>query len=334
MSKTKIVIVGLGGIAQIAHLPVLSKMADVEITGVCDIDKGKTKFIADKYNIKNSYTDYEKMFKELEADCAVVTTPTNLHKDVAVAGIESGFNVLVEKPLVRNAVEGEKILESAKKNKKILMVGMNNRFRPDFMMQRSFISGKELGEVFYIKTGFIRRRSTVEKWALDKSLSGGGVFMDLGIVVLDIALWLLKFPKIKSVSAVNYNRTFKTVEDTSIVFLRFVNGSTVSIEASWSLLRENDMFYCNVYGTEGSTSINPLRIYKKMHGTLVNVTPLKLEKPANIFKRSYEYELQHFFNSVRTGRPVVSDGEEALSRQRIIDTVYKSAKSGKEIFFK
>src|SRR5512146_1134782 len=192
MSKTKVLIVGLGGIAQIAHLPVISKMSEVEIAGVCDIDKGKSKFIADKYNIKHSYSDYEKMFKEVEADCLVVTTPTNLHKDVSIAGIESGLNVLVEKPLVRNAIEGEKILESAKKNKKILMVGMNNRFRPDFMMQRSFISGKELGDVFYIKTGFIRRRSTVEKWALDKSLSGGGVFMDLGIVILDIALWLLK----------------------------------------------------------------------------------------------------------------------------------------------
>jgi predicted dehydrogenase len=334
MSKTKVLIVGLGGIAQVAHLPVLSKMADIEITGVCDINKGKSNFIADKYNVKNRYTDYEKMFKEVEADCAVITTPTSLHKDVSVAGLESKLNVLVEKPLVRNAAEGEKILESAKKNKKILMVGMNNRFRPDFMMQRSFISGKELGEVFYIKTGFIRKRSTVEKWALDKELSGGGVFMDLGIVILDIALWLLKFPKIKSVSAVNYSRKFKSVEDTSIALLRFANGATVSLEASWSLLRENDMFYCNVYGTEGSTSINPLRIYKSMHGTLVNVTPLKIEKPANIFKRSYEYELQHFFNSVRTGSTIISDGEEAIARQRIIDTIYKSAKSGKEIFFK
>lgn len=334
MNKTKVLIVGLGGIAQIAHLPVISKMSDVEITGVCDIDKVKSKTIAEKYNVKNSYSDYEKMFKECEADCLVVTTPTNTHKDISIAGIEAGLNTLVEKPLVRNAPEGEKILEIAKKNKKILMVGMNNRFRPDFMMQRSFISGKELGEVFYIKTGFIRRRSTVEKWSLDKSLSGGGVFMDLGIVILDISLWLLKFPKIKSVSAVNYDRIFKTVEDTSIVFLRFQNGATVSIESSWSLHRENDLFYCNVYGTDGSTSINPLRIYKNMHGTLVNVTPLKLEKPANIFKRSYEYELQHFFNSVRTGSKVISDGDEAISRQRIIDTIYKSAKSGKEISFK
>lgn len=334
MDKTKVLIVGLGGIAQIAHLPVISKMSEAEIAGMCDIDKSKAQNIAAKYNVKYSYSDYQKMFNEVEADCVIVTTPTNLHRDIAIAGIEAGLHVLVEKPLVRNAPEGEKILEAAKKNKKILMVGMNNRFRPDFMMQRSFISGRELGDVFYIKTGFIRRRSTVEKWALDKNQSGGGAFMDLGIVILDIALWLMKFPKIKSVSAINYFHNFKTVEDTSIAFLRFVNGATVSLEASWSLHRENDIFYCNVFGTDGSSSINPLRIYKKMHGTLVNVTPMKLEKPANIFKRSYEYELQHFFNSVKTGSEAVSNGEEAVQRQRIIDTIYRSAKLGKEISFK
>ena len=68
--------------------------------------------------------------------------------------------------------------------------------------------------------------------------------------------------------------------------------------------------------------------------TLVNVTPLKLEKPVNIFKRSYEYELQHFFNSIRTGTDVISDGNEALSVMKITDSIYKSAASGKEIIFK
>ena len=334
MDKLKVSIAGLGGIAQIAHLPIISKMNDVEIAGVCDIDKGKAKTIAQNFNVKNYYTDYETMFKEIDSDCLIVTTPTNLHIDVAVGGLESGMNVLVEKPLSKNIADGEKIVEAAKKNKKQLMVGMNNRFRPDFMMQESFVSSKELGNIFYIKSGFIRKRSTIEEWALDKEQSGGGVIMDFGIVVLDMAMWLMKFPKIKSVSAVNYYHKFKAVEDTSIVFLKFTNGVTVNLESSWTLHREHDIFYSNVFGTEGSSSINPLRIYKRMHGTLVNVTPLKLEKPVNIFKRSYEYELQHFFNSIRTGTDVISDGNEALSVMKITDSIYKSAASGKEIIFK
>jgi predicted dehydrogenase len=334
MNKTKVVIAGLGGIAQIAHLPIISKFGDIEIAAVCDVDRGKSKFIAEKYKVKKYYTDYEKMLKDVESGCMIVATPTSTHRDVAIAGLEAGLNVLVEKPLARNSAEAQKIVDARRKGKNQLMVGMNNRFRPDFMMQRSFVSSNELGEIFYIRAGFVRKRSTVEKWGLDPQQSGGGVFIDLGIVVLDIALWLLKFPKVKSVSAVNYYHKFKTVEDTSLLLIKFENGATVNLESSWTLHRENDVFYCNVFGTEGSSSVNPLRIYKRMHGTLVNVTPVKLEKPANMFIRSYEYELQHFFNSLKPDSEVISNGEEALARQKVTDAIYRSAISGKEVFLK
>lgn len=333
MEKAKVLITGLGGIAQVAHLPVLSKMENVEIAGVCDIDKSKSRTIAQKYNVKNFYTSLEEMLASVPADCLIVTSPTSMHMDQAILGFEKGLNVLVEKPLARNYEEAAKIVEAAKKSKKRLMVGMNNRFRPDIMMQESFVSAKEIGEVFYVKTGFLKKRSTDQKWSVNKNEAGGGVFIDLGIVVLDIALWMLKFPKVKSVSAVNYYHSFKDVEDSSFVFIKFENGSTVSIETSWTLNRENDIFYCNVYGKEGSSSINPLRIYKQMHETLVNVTPIKMEKPANIFKRSYEYEIGHFINSVITGKPALSDGSEALDRMKIVDAVYESARTGKEVLF-
>ena len=327
-------VIGLGGIAQIAHLPILAKMDGVEITAVCDVDKSKSKSIAQKYNVKNYYSDFNTMLKETEADCIVITSPTSMHKEHCIKSMEKGLNVLVEKPLARSYNEASDIVEAAKKSKKKLMVGMNNRFRPDIMMQESFTSAQEIGDIFYIKAGFLKRRSTVETWALNKEEAGGGVFMDLGIVLVDIVLWLLKFPKIKGITAVNYYHSFRTVEDSSFVMLRFANNATVTLETSWTLHREDDLFYCNVFGTEGSTSINPLKIYKRMHGTLVNVTPLKMEKPANIFKRAYEYELNHFINSVRTGSGLVSSGSEALDRMKIVDAVYKSAKLGKEVTFK
>jgi len=334
MEKTRVLISGLGGIAQIAHLPILSKMDNVDIVGVCDIDKSKAKTIAQKYNVKNYYSNFEEMIDSVESDCLMVATPTNFHKGQSIKGLESGLNVLVEKPLARNYNEATDIIEVQKKSKKKLMVGMNNRFRPDIMMQESFISAKELGDIFYIKTGFLKKRSTIENWSVKKEEAGGGVFMDLGIVMLDIALWLMRFPKIKSLTAVNYHHTFKDVEDSSFVLLRFINDSTVTIEVSWTLHREDDLFYCNVYGKEGSAAINPLKIYKHMHNTLVNVTPLKMEKPANIFKRSYEYEISHFINCVRSDTPNLCDGVEALDRMKIVDAVYKSARTGKEVLFK
>ena len=144
----------------------------------------------------------------------------------------------------------------------------------------------------------------------------------------------LPFPQIKSVNAANYYHSFKTVEDSSFAMLRFAGDKTVTIETSWTLLREDDIFYCNVYGTEVSSSINQLKIYKRIRGTLVNITPLKIEKPANIFKRSYEYELRHFINAVRNSTTPISSGSDALERMRIVDAVYKSAKTGREVVFR
>jgi predicted dehydrogenase len=201
-----------------------------------------------------------------------------------------------------------KNIEAAKKNKKQLMVGMNMRFRPDFMMQESFISNGALGEVFYVKVGFTKKRSTVEKWVLDKKLSGGGVIMDLGIVVLDMALWILKFPKIKSVSAVNYYHNFKSWK-IHAAFIKFINGVTKSRQADAS--QGNDIFYCNVFEPKAVQAL--IRGYIKDARTFVNVTPLKLEKPANILS-VHEYELQHFFNSLHRTK-VIANGEEAVQRQ-------------------
>jgi predicted dehydrogenase len=334
MDKTKVIVAGLGGIAQIAHLPILSKMENIEIAGLCDVDKSKLKFVASKYGVKNYFLKFEEMLDNVQADCCIICSPNNLHKEQSIKALEKNLHVLVEKPLARHYEEGLEIVEAAKKHDRKLMVGMNYRFRPDIMMQESFISAKELGEIFYVKAGFLKKRSTGEDWSMIKEVAGGGVFMDLGIVLLDSALWLMKFPTIKSVSAVNYYHTAEDVEDSTFVMMRFENGATVSLEASWSLHREDDLFFINVYGKEGSAAINPLKIFKRMHGTLVNVTPLKMEKPANTFKRSYEYELAHFFTSIRENSQLISTGKEALERLRIIEAIYKSAKQGKEIAFK
>ncbi|MBK7158938.1 MAG: hypothetical protein IPH77_10340 [Ignavibacteria bacterium] len=81
--------------------------------------------------------------------------------------------------------------------------------------------------------------------------------------------------------------------------IRFVVNAVLTIEVSWGMLREGELFYCNVYGKEGSSSINPFKIYKRMDGNLYNITPKKLATPANYFKKSYEYELKHFVGAVR-----------------------------------
>ena len=120
MNKTKVAVVGLGGIAQVMHLPSLLKMKEVEISTVCDTEFAKAKNISVKYGIKKYYKDVDDMLKECpDLDAVVISAQTNAHKELAVKCLDAGKDVLVEKPLGRDYKEALAIVEAAERNKKI-----------------------------------------------------------------------------------------------------------------------------------------------------------------------------------------------------------------------
>ena len=139
MGKTKIALIGLGGIAQLTHLPILSKLQNVDLVAVSDINKNRLKVISEKYNIKNSYTDYRELLAKEEIDGVIIATPTDTHAEIAIESLNAKKDVLIEKPISRNLDEAKAIQAAARKNKKQVMVGMNLRYRPDSMLMRSLI---------------------------------------------------------------------------------------------------------------------------------------------------------------------------------------------------
>jgi predicted dehydrogenase len=201
------------------------------------------------------------------------------------------------------------------------------------MMLRSFIENNEIGKVFYVKAGWLKRPSSDSGWLMQEKLSGGGAFLDLGIVMLDLSLWMTGYPEVERVSAMNYSHKTK-VEDSSVVFLSMKNETTITIEVSWNFHIENELYYCNIYGEQGSGKINPLMIHKEMHGNVVNVTPMKTDTSQNALKKSYENELKHFVGAIRGIHPVISTAHEAVQRMKIVNAIYRSAEKGKEIYFK
>ena len=331
MDKSKIGVIGLGGVAQLVHLPNLSKLPNAELTAVCEINKSRLMTIAEKFNIKERYSNYKDMLEKSEMDAVIIATPTSTHADIAVDCLEAGKDILVEKPLARSYQEAKRIVDCAKKNKRKLMVGMNLRYRPDTMLLRSFINSNEIGEPFYVKCGWIRKQSSSEKWFTKKEESGGGVIIDLGIHLLDLALWLLQYPEIASVSSQNFHHYTKNVEDTSISCIKCKNSAVINLEVSWSLPVEKDHFFLDVYGTRGSFSSNPFRLYKKVENDYVNLTPTQVDNPTVLFKKSYLNELKSFIGAIKGLNPVFSPGEEALQRMRIIEAMYESADKQHEI---
>jgi predicted dehydrogenase len=334
MEKVRVAIIGAGGIAQVAHIPVWKKLENVELVAVCDTVKTRAKAVAEKYKIPQHFTRDEDLLKRDDVDAVDICVPTNMHERLTIDALSAGKHVLVEKPMSRTVEEGEKMVRAARQHKRSLMVAMNVRFRYDAANLKSFIDGGELGEVFYAKAGWLRRQKkwTEHAWLFQKKISGGGVLMDLGVQMLDMALWLLGNVKAKSVKAHLYSHVAKLdVEDTAVALVHFENGVTLNLEVSWTFLREEDLFYANLLGTRGDAQLNPLRVTKELHGNLVNLTPSKSETPTNLYKNSYENELRHFIACLRDGAPMLSAGDESLERMRLIAAMYESANRGKEV---
>ena len=334
MDKIKVAVIGLGGIAQLVHLPNLIKINNVTVTAVADINKNRLNTIADKFNIPERYTRYEDLLEKNDSDAIIVATPTATHKEITIAVLQAKKDVLVEKPLARTYDEAKPIVEAARKNKRKIMVGMNLRYRPDAMLLRSLIRNNEIGVPLYVKCGWFRSQSSKGKWFTRKEESGGGVIIDLGILLLDLSLWLLNYPPVETVSTQKYFHSTKNVEDTEVSFIRCQDSSIISMEASWSLPVEKDIFYLNIYGTKGTASLNPFRVFKRIEDQLIDLTPAGTESAFNLHRKSYVNELKSFIGAVRGLNPVFSSGEEALSRMKVVDAMYKSASEKQEIKIK
>lgn len=331
MEKTKIAVIGLGGIAQLVHLPILSKLGNVEISAVADINKNRLKSVGEKFLIAKQFSDYKELLATQDVDAVIIATPTNTHSEIALECLKAKKHILIEKPIARSLAEAKEINSVAKKNKKQVMIGMNLRFRPDAMLMKSLVSSGELGEIFYIRCGWLRKQSSEQKWFLNKNQSGGGVIIDLGILILDLAMWIMNDHQMKSVTVQKYNHNTKDVEDSAVGLVRFDNDQVISFEVSWGLHSEWDKFHLAAFGTKGTAHLNPLRAYKRLETNRIDYTLAQPANSSNLFKKSYENELKHFVGMVRENNPVASSCDDAVSLMKLLEAMYKSADSKKEV---
>lgn len=334
MEKVNVGVVGLGWISQVVHLPILQKLPEANVVAVCDKDRGRTRIVAEKFGIKRFTSDLNEFLSHEDIQAVIVSASTDAHRELALKAMAAGKDVLIEKPVARTAADALAIAEASREYRRKAMVGMNHRFRPDSMILRTFVEGKELGKIFYVRAGWLRRRTVDNSLILQKEKSGGGVFLDLGIVMLDMTLWMLGYPQVSRVSATMFRHRSRRVEDTAIVTLILKDEARIQIEVSWSMFLEDDVYYCDLHGSEGGASLNPIRVNKELHGHLVNLAPAKLDSAGQMFKRSYENELKHFLGAVRGIHPLVSPVDEAVPRMRAVEAIYRSARLGKEVVLK
>lgn len=325
-------LLGLGAIAQVVHLPVLHSLEGVTLAGVCDVDRSKASAIANRFGGPRVYQKDEEVFNDPDIDAVVICTPSYLHNSQAIAALEGGKHVLLEKPLSIRAEDAEQVLKVAERTGKTLMVAMNNRYRPDIQALKPFATGGELGNLFLVRGAWLNKKVRVIRptWRHRKETAGGGAMMDLGVQTLDLAMWFLDFPKAKSVFAHMHPGEGMEVEDTVAIVVRLENGAAVSLSLSWSLVAERDRHYMRLLGTRGSGSIQPLAVYKELEHGMLDVTPSVPPGRENMYTASYREELTDFMETARGNRPYAPPVEQ-VQLMRIVAAAYQSAAEGREV---
>jgi predicted dehydrogenase len=270
-----------------------------------------------------------------ELDAIDVCLPSHEHAAAVIRCLEAGKHVLCEKPLGLTSREVDDVLAAHEKSGRHLVVGMNNRYRDDSILLRNFIQDGALGDVFHARAGWLKRRERIKPgaWQYDRSKSGGGVVMDLGIQLLDLVLWLCGYPRPERVTASFYYHTpVVDVEDTAVIALTCAGGLSISLDVSWHFHVDKQEYdhFVELYGTSGSGLLNPLRVFQHLYDNLVNVTPQAQRRIGNIYMESYERELA-FFTGVVAGREKPPSLLEQRVLARTLDAVRTSADEGREV---
>ena len=279
--KLKIGIIGCG--VGILHLQGFAENPRAEVVAIAGLDQDRCRDLAKQFDVPRVYGEYQELIADPDIEAVTVAVPNILHVPVALAALEAGKHVMVEKPLAPTAAEGQRIIDAAREANRVLGVVFNRRGRQDVQLVKREVERGALGEIYHARAFWMRRSGIpgLGTWFTSKGMAGGGPLIDLGIHVLDMALWILGNPTARRVSAATYAELgpqgrgqwqggrFKIVpgetyevEDFATARLDLANDATMHLECSWRLHAGCEArIEAAFYGTEGGA------IFRNINGS-------------------------------------------------------------------
>ncbi len=371
MAKLKVAIIGCGFIANRKHLPMLALHDDVEVVAFCDLVKERAAASAKQFGTSEAkvYENYQAVVARKDIDVVHVCTPNSSHSEISVAALLSGKHVMCEKPMAKTAAEAKAMLDAAKATGKKLTIGYQNRFRSDSQFIKGLCDRGELGDI-YLGKAFATRRRGVPIWGvfMNKDLQGGGPLIDLGTHALDLTLWMMNNYEPVAALGSTFNLIGRQgspangmgvwdpakyeVEDSAFGMVKFKNGATVLLEASWAI----NMIVANeamtmLCGTKAGADMFPaggpiLRVADFQSAESLHVR-VNGENNGKLFIQNYAMgaefigsgarkedfaggtlEMATWLNAIRHDTDVVVKPEQAYTVTRILEAIYQSAASG------
>ncbi|MBC1432506.1 Gfo/Idh/MocA family oxidoreductase [Listeria welshimeri] len=340
--KKKVAIIGAGQVAEKVHAAYYKTRDELELVAVCDPSMERGEEFRVKNGFHKHYATAEEMFAVEKIDIVSICTPNRFHFDNVMLSLRHGAAVMCEKPPAMSASEAKAMWELADEKKVILAYDFHHRFSSEAQFLKQNVA--LLGEIYCVKATALRR-SGVPGWGTftNKEMQGGGPLIDMGIHMLDAAMFVLGFPKVKKVTAKSFQKigtkksmgtfgswdpTKYTVEDSLFGFIELENGGLIELDTSFALhIKPENMLNVDFFGDLAGGSLYPAEIYTDNAGEF-ELLANKEEPDEN----KHENSMKAFVDSVLgEGEVELAGAEQGYRIQKIVESLYESAEKGESV---
>jgi myo-inositol 2-dehydrogenase / D-chiro-inositol 1-dehydrogenase len=326
-------VVGCGWVAQEGHLPALARLEGAEAAAVADPDPERLNRAGSSFDISRRYPDHRDLVEDPAVEAVAVCVPAELHVEVAIAAVEAGKHVLLEKPPALGLDDWHRLAAAVDRAGVRFMLGMSMRWHAGFRTARDLIRAGDLGDVRGVRTALTNDwldQPDAPEWRRERR-RGGGALVELGIHHLDLWRFLLD-AEVEQVFALAEGE-----DETLAVSGRMENGVPVSSLFSHRTVHVNEV---EVYGGAGQLKASPYSAtrllpvsarpwavgakLKDLATTMSLPHALRGRQEGGFFVAAFAAQWRHFAAAVRGGTPVEVGVESA---RRLLQTMLAAAES-------
>lgn len=349
MSKAlKVGVIGVGGIAE-THFPGWQASADAELVALADPVGSILGRVGQEQGVGLLYENPADLIANPDIDVVDICTPNMYHAPLAIAALEAGKHVICEKPLAPKPEDIDRMIAARDKSGKLLMTAQHFRFQRDTQALKREIESGILGEIYHARSWMLRRNMFLPRPGfIYQKHSGGGPCIDIGVHILDLTLWMMGHPKPVAVSGMTQDKLSKLpgsyagwdgtllprdmdVEEFATAMVRFENGATLMLEVSWLLHHKTtgEDMQMWLYGTQGGLHWPKNELLATNYETKRQYDVQLASVQAGM--EPHAAECVAFAEAIANGKPSPVPAEESRDVMLILDGLYQSAATGREV---
>ena len=310
-----------------------------ELVAIASRSESSARRLADKFEVKDIYTDYRKLLERKDIDAVTIGTPSGTHGDIAIEAARAGKHILMEKPIDVSIEKAEEVVRECEKRKVKFSVCFPHRFGIARDIKEAVDNG-EIGKLIlgnaFCKRYRIKEYFTSSDWRGTWALDGGGALMNQGIDVIDSFQWIMG--EVDRVWGYydNVAHSYIEVEDVAVASLKFKNGALGMIESTTCCYPDlSDRI--ELHGERGSIIAEGLPMKIKLRESIDSGSKLTSEsfrEQSPMYEGTHHGLIKDLIEAIEEDREPEVNGREGLKALRIITAIYESSRQKKEVRFR